>query len=108
MANKSKYLMMSDSEVTDENGNKYPDLFTFGINKFVVNTKPIDHQLNYNDCLRFFDLTNSLYGSFDFYDDITTWLNDIEYIADEENNFQKYIKLFSKTDIDSWFINEIP
>lgn len=109
MANKSKYTMMKDSDtVTDENGQKYPDLTTLGINNFIVNNKPIDHQLNYNDCLRFFDLTNSLYGSYDFYDDVTLWLNDIEYISDTDTNFEKYIKLFTKTDLDAWFIQELP
>lgn len=100
---KTKYQMMRESEVTDENGNCYPDLATFPIESFVVNTKPISYTLNQNNINRFFDLTFDVYGSFDLYDDITCWLNDIEYISDE-SNFGRKINLFSKIDLDNWYI----
>ena len=108
MALRSKYMLMKESEVTDGAGKKYPDLATFDINNFIVNTKAIEHKLNYNDCLRFFDLTKSFYGEYDFYDDVTMWLNDILYMPDTDTNFEKTIKLYAKPDIDNWFIKEIP
>lgn len=107
MAIKSKYLLMKDSSQSDEFGNKYPDLTTFPINEFTPQTKAIDYELSSNDCYRFFDLINSYYGSFDFYDDITLWLNDIEYISKEEDNFEKYIRLFQKKDLDRWFLSNV-
>lgn len=105
--NKSKYSLMLDSEVTDTYGSNYPDLTTFGINNFSVTTRGTDRKLSYNDCLRFFDVTKEVYGVYNFYDDITLWLNDIEYISDTDTNFERDIKLYSKEDINTWFLKEL-
>ncbi len=107
MAKKNKYNLMKDSIVTDSYGNCYPDIATFPINKFVANTKPIEYKLNYKDTQRFFDTTYEFYSSFDFYDDIILWLNNIEYISDSDTNFEKIIKMYGKNDIDEWYIASI-
>ena len=99
---------MTDSIVKDENGNSYPDLATFDINRFIVNSRPIERKLSYNDCLRYFDVSNAFYGEYDFYDDISLWLNDILYITDTDTNFEKITKFYTKQDIDAWFIKELP
>ena len=104
MASKDKYMTMKASEVTDEYGNLYPDLATFPINEIDITTRPVARQLTENDCLRFFDLIYTYYSVFTLYDDLTLWLNDILYISDTDTNFNKNIKLYTKQDIDSWFL----
>ena len=103
---KNKYQMMRDSEVLDKDGNAYPDLATFPIESFVVNTKPMTHHLTQLNVERFFNLIYDVYNSFDLYDDITLWLNDIEYISDK-NNFGREIKLYSKIDLNNWYISGV-
>ena len=100
---KTKYQVMDSSVVTDGNGNNYPDLATFPLNQLRIHEKPTDYKLTQNDLYRFFDLTYQYYGSFDLYDFLTLWLNDIVDISDE-NNFNKNIKFYSKKDIDDWYI----
>ena len=104
---KNKYQMMKESIVTDNNGNPYPDLATFPLDSFISTSKPIDVKLTYKDTQRFFDLTYDFYDSFDFYDDITLWLNDITYISDSDANYQKIIKIYSKIDIDNWYLASV-
>ena len=96
--------MTPSDSVFDNEGNAYPDLATFQLDSFVSNTKPVDYQLTQLDCERFFDLIYKFYGSFEYYDDIILWLNDINYISDEKQNFERKIKLYSKQDIDGWYI----
>ena len=103
MANKTKYQLMESSVVTDKDGNNYPDLATFPLNQLRITEKPTDYQLNNNDIYRFFDLCYNYYGSFDLYDYLTLWLNNITEIADEKN-FGKNIKFYSKNDIDNWYV----
>lgn len=100
---RTKYDLMAESVVKDYNGNSYPDLATFPIEDFKVNTKPAVYTLTWADTERFFDLTYEWYGSFDFYDDVILWLNDIRHISDSEENFEKKINMFSKQDIDNWY-----
>lgn len=102
---KSKYNLMGISEYTDSDGNNYPDLATFELDKLVYKTKPSTYTLTYNDTQRFFDCVYNLYGEFDFYDDILLWINDVIGIIDEEKYFNKAIKLPSKNDIDDWYLN---
>ena len=45
MAYKNKYQLMDYSEVTDENGNNYPDLATFPLNELRLTSKPSNYQL---------------------------------------------------------------
>ena len=102
---KSKYDLMGISEITDYNGDNYPDLATFELDNLIYYTKPSSYILTYNDTQRFFDCIYNLYGDFDFYDDILLWVNDILNIVDDEKYFNATIKLPSKVDIDSWYLN---
>jgi len=107
MIQKDKYTLMFSSSVTDSLGNPYPDLTSFPVNEFVIKTRAVNRQLSYNDCLRFFDTTYTVYDSFNAYDDIILWLNDIEQVTDVDENFEKNIKFYTKTDIDSWYLANI-
>jgi hypothetical protein len=98
----SKYQLMNESVVTDENGNNYPDLATFPLNELRITQKPSTYKLTQNDLYKFFNLTFEYYGSFDFYDYITLWLNDINDISNEEN-FDREINFYGKNDIDLWY-----
>lgn len=104
---KTKYQLMNQSVVTDKNGNHYADLATFDIDSFETRNKPADYKLTYNDTLKFYNAIYEFYGDFDFYDDLNLWLNNIINISDSDLNFQKKIKLYSKTDIDNFYINHI-
>ena len=106
MANRTKYQLMESSVVTDKDGNNYPDLATFPLNELRMTEKPTDYKLNQNNIYRFFDLCYNYYGSFELYDYLTLWLNDINEIADE-NNFGKNIKFYSKNDIDNWYLENM-
>ena len=106
MAYKTKYQLMDASCVTDENGDFYPDLATFPLNQLRVSEKPSDFKLAWNDLFRFFDLSYKDYGSFNFYDYLTLWLNDINDISDE-GNFERNIKFYGKNDIDDWYVKNM-
>lgn len=98
---------MRESEVCDEDGKAYPDLATLSFDQFITSSKPIEVQLTYKDTQRFFDLIYSFYNSFDYYDDIILWLNDVTYISDSGENFQKKIKMYSKIDVDNFYIASV-
>lgn len=102
---KTKYQLMDNSSVTDSNGDYYPDLATFPIDKLRTNYKPSNYNLNENDIYRFYNLTNEYYGSFDFYDYMTLWLNDIRIIS--EDDFNKTIKFYDQKDLDDWFLENL-
>lgn len=104
---KSKYQLMKDGVYIDEFGNNYPDLATFPIETFTNEIKPIVRELTYNDTQRFFDLSYAFYKDFDFYDDFTLWINNIDQISDSDNTFGKKILLYDKNDIDIWFKNNV-
>jgi hypothetical protein len=106
MAYKNKYQLMDASVVTDKNGDFYPDLATFPLNQLRITEKPSDYTLTQNNLYRFFDLCYDYYDSFDFYDYLTLWLNDITDIANEDN-FGKSIKFYGKNDIDKWYIDNV-
>jgi hypothetical protein len=104
---KSKYQLMIDGSVADENGNYYPDLTTFPINSFDNKIRPIIHELNENEVYRFFDVAYNYYRNFDFYDDFILWINDIEYISDVTENYAKKILIYDPTDINTWYFENI-
>lgn len=106
MLYKTKYDLMEASTVTDDNGNNYPDLATFPLNQLRLTERPTDYNLSKNDLYRFFDLCYDYYGSFNLYDYLTLWLNDITDIGDE-SNFGKSIKFYSKNDLDNWYIENM-
>jgi hypothetical protein len=100
---KNKYLLMSDAEHKNADGLAFADLASFPIENFTNTLKPAFYTLTYNDTQRFFDLMMTVYGSYDFYDDITLWLNGIEQISDSDTNFGRKIVLYQKTDIDQFY-----
>lgn len=106
MAYRTKYQLMEKSVVTDKNGDFYPDLATFPLNRIRITSKPREYQLAYVDIYRFFDLMNVFYNDFNFYDYLTLWLNDITEISDE-NNIGKTIMLYGKSDIDKWYVENM-
>ena len=106
MANRTKYQLMDSSVVTDKDGNNYPDLATFPLNQLRIHEKPTDYKLAEKDLYRFFDLAYEYYGSFELYDSLTLWLNDITDVSNEEN-FNKSIKFYGKKDIDDWYVQHM-
>jgi hypothetical protein len=107
MAKRDKYQLMVESEVADTFDNKYPDLTTFPINTFTPSVKYLPRKLTENDVLKLYALVFSYYNSFELYDDLTLWLNDVEYISNTDDNFEKTLKLYSKADLDKWFMQQI-
>jgi hypothetical protein len=106
MAYKNKYQLMNASVVTDENGDFYPDLATFPLNEMRITERPTDYKLTQNNLYKFFDLCYDYYNSFDLYESLTLWLNDINDISNEDN-FEKSIKFYGKNDIDKWYIENL-
>lgn len=103
---KSKYDTMSPSQVTDSQGNSYPDLATFPIESFTPSVKYRSHPLDDGDIYRFDLLTDSAYNDYNLYDDFTLWISDIPFLSDD-NNFEVPIKLYNKSDIDVWYLNNL-
>ena len=105
---RNKYQCMKTSDVvTDKDGNPFPDLATFVINEFQPSAKPTTIALSQRNTERFFDLIYEFYTAFDYYDDIILWLNDILNISDSQNTFQKEVKMFSKIDIDNFYLSSV-
>ena len=104
---RNKYQLMASSVVTDSEGNTYPDIATFPIEDFSPTVKPANYSLTWQNTKRFFDLIYEWYGAFPFYDDIILWLNDIQYISDSDANFQKVLNMYSKQDLDDWYVKNV-
>lgn len=102
---KNKYDLMKDSIYTDENGVAFPDLATFPINTFASTKRAITGTLSEQSVYYFYNMILQFYNSFDMYDDILLWLNDIPYL--EETYIEKNIKLFKKEEIDTWYLNNL-
>jgi len=101
MSNNTKYLTISESAVyTDSLGNKFPDIFTFNIDKFKTTEASLNYVLNAVDIYRFDLLIVNYYGS-SYYDDMVLWLNNIEHIADVVPG--TIILLPSKKDLDDYY-----
>jgi hypothetical protein len=73
---KSRYIAMKESVVTNDKGEKYPDILTFPIKKFKFNDplKEVIITQKYKE--RFYLLCYEEYGLVE-YDDIILWLNGI-------------------------------
>jgi hypothetical protein len=101
----NRYLFMQNSSITDDSGNFYPDLCTFRIENFDYKRKPSEEVLKQNFVYRFDILTYELYESFDLYDELLLWLNDIL----ELNNTSIGKKIFApdKQDMDDFYLNNI-
>lgn len=97
---------MRPSIVTDSQGNSYPDLATFPIENFSPSVKYRSHALTDSDIYRFDLLTDSAYNDYNLYDDFTLWISDIPFLSDD-NNFEAVIKLYNKSDIDTWYLENL-
>ncbi len=98
---KSKYRTISESEIYSDNfGNKYPDIFSFPIEKFEYTDPVQSYSLGIRDIYRFDLLIYSYYDTSD-YTDIILWLNNIEHISDVETGTN--ISLPSKKDIENFY-----
>lgn len=98
---KSKYDLMKESIVKDDQGKSYPDLATFSINDFTPATRFLQTPLHEQDIYTFYNLIYKIFGSFNLYDDIILWLNDIPYLDNTQENV--VLKLYDKADIDNWY-----
>ena len=106
MAYKNKYMMMEDSTETDSVGNNYPDLATFPINDFKPQSKGRPFIMKETDVYRFDISIYDYYSAYDFYDNITLWLNDIPYLSNDD--YIGYEMLFyQKREINQFFINSL-
>ena len=104
---KNKYSLMYPSPTqVDSVGNPYPDLASFPINTFNPSAKPIEYQLTEKDVYRFDLLTYQVYQNYGFYDDFTAWISNIPFISTDDN-FEKVVLLFNKSDIDTWYLQNI-
>lgn len=98
---KSKYLTIKESSIyADQNGNTYPDIFTFPANKLTFKSRAQKYILNYNDIIRF-DLLISNYYGFADYSDIVLWFNEINHIADVIPGTVIYLP--DQNDIDTFY-----
>jgi hypothetical protein len=103
---KSKYDLMSPGEVTDSNGNYYPDLTSFPINDFVPSVKGRPYNMVSVDPYRIDLKVGAYYGSFDYYDLMTLWLNDIPYLADDDY-IGTDLYFFQKQDLDAFYLDKL-
>lgn len=98
---RSKYLTIKKSTVyKDSNGNEYPDIFTFPVDKLKFKSKAQKYILNSNDIDRFDILISDYYGIAD-YDDLVLWFNDIDHIADITPGTTIYLP--DKSDLDEFY-----
>jgi len=100
----NRYFLMNESIITDHFGNKYPNLFTFPLNKFRITKSPQKYVLTSNDIDRFDLLISSYYGTSD-YDDIVLIYNNINLIY--ERNPGDIIYLPDPYDIEMFYRNNI-
>lgn len=100
---RSKYMMMKNSQQTDNVGNFYPDLTTFPINEFIPENKGRPYTMAESDVYRFDTPILAYYRGVNIYDDLTLWLNDVPYISDDD--YLGYDMLFyQKRELDQFFI----
>lgn len=103
--NKNKYNLIKDSIVSDGNGNFYPDLATFPINDLIPTTRYIPIDIYEQNIYTFYNFIYDIFSTFSLYDDILLWLNDIPYLdATYENTI---LKVYTKKDIDAWYVDKI-
>lgn len=96
---KSRYMTIKASEVTDEDGNNYPDLFTFPIKHFKFSDPLKKVTITQRYINRFYLVCYDAYGTTD-YDDIILWLNSISSTHELELGSTIYIP--SKADLDKF------
>lgn len=97
---KTHYLLMKDSDQTNDDGVNRIDLFSFPINEFRQEDVILEYTLGENDVFRFDHLIRSFYGSIDYYLGMTKLLNGLFEL--DEDSIGTVIKLYSKSDLDSF------
>jgi hypothetical protein len=103
---RNKYMIMNNSEQADAYGNFYPDLATFPINNFIPENRGRPYVMDENDVYRFDQIIGLYYTSFNLYDDIILWLNDVPYLSDDDY-IQFSMKFYQKRELDQFFINNL-
>jgi hypothetical protein len=98
---KSRYIAMKESHMTNDKGDKYPDVLSFPIKEFVFNDplKEVTITQRYKE--RFYLLCYESYGSSE-YDDIVLWMNGISSVHILTPG--ETILLPSKRDLDRFLI----
>lgn len=105
---KTKYDLMEESIVKDSHGDNYCDLASFDINKIQFSAEPAKYKLTSNDLIRFFDLVQQYYASFDcYFEEILLWLNELGDDLSNDDNFGKEIILIKQTDVENFYTNNL-
>lgn len=98
---RSRYMVISSSHQTNEKGERYPDVLSFPMRRFVfrdeVESVEIDQRLKQ----RFYLLCFEKYGTVEF-DDIVLWLNGIDSIHNVKLGTTIYLP--SKRDIEKFIM----
>lgn len=100
----SRFLLMENSEVKDEDGEFFPDVLTFPLNDFEFKGQPLRYILNAADLQRIDVLMNEVYNV-PVYDDIVLFLSDIPYLGDLNDEDDNIVILPVKTDLDNFVSN---
>jgi len=97
---RNRYEVMKESDQVNTDGNKYPDVMTFPIEKFLYTNTAKKYILRRFDLDRFDLLCIREYGVA-YYDDIILWLNNIDNLKNAVPGQE--ILLPSKRDLDRFF-----
>jgi hypothetical protein len=94
--------LVKDSSVIDaiEKG-YYKDIFSFPLEMFDYNVRPVAYNLTENDVYRFDLLMLTYYGQVDYYLDMILWINKIPYLTDDCINQKIYLP--TKQDLDLFY-----
>lgn len=101
---RTRYEIMKASNQTNSDGNNYPDVMTFPIEKFVFTDPGKNHILTRSDLDRFDILCIREYGV-SYYDDIVLWLNNIDNLKNVTPG--NTIFLPTKRDLDRFFTKNL-
>lgn len=95
------YGLMSDLEITDEEGNNFPSPFSFNLNKFSPTKVGTDYSLTSIDIKRFDLLIHKVYGSIK-YEPFILLVNNIQNI----HNLQvgDTITFYESSDIEDFIL----
>lgn len=101
---RSKYLVIRPSTEVNANGENYPDVMTFPINKFLYNDIPTKAIVSSVDIIRFDLFCYSYYSTAEF-TDLLLWLNDLSSVHDLTVGME--LTLPSLEDINSFLVQYV-
>lgn len=102
---RTRYLVTKESETQkDSSGNKYPDILTYPLDKFIFNYAPTPYILTDNDIERFDILIYKIYGD-SYYDDLVLYVNKIQFKHDLQSGQE--ILLPDIKDIESFYLSNL-